>query len=159
MQASPHNLPPYSPLLFIAFFTILWSFVSIVISVMCGWYALIGRFRAQSEPYGQTRTVGPFFYTVYMRLWGHYSSVIRLVAADDALYLSVLFPFRIGHPPLCIPWTEIQFGKASFFWRTYVELTLGQQERIPMRISQRMARNLGILDAGGNFIGPLQKTL
>jgi hypothetical protein len=94
-----------------------------------------------------------------MRLWGHYSSVIRLVAADDALYLSVLFPFRIGHPPLCIPWTEIQFGKASFFWRTYVELTLGQQERIPMRISPRMARNLGILDAGGNFIGPLQKTL
>ncbi len=159
MQASPQNLPPYSPLLFLAFFAILWSFISIVISVVCGWHALIDRFRAQSEPYGQTRTVGPFFYTVYMRLWGHYSSVIRLVAADDALYLSVLFPFRIGHPPLCIPWREIEFGKTSFFWRTYVELTLGQQERIPMRISQRMARNLGILDVVGNFIGPPQKTL
>ncbi len=159
MQASPHNLPPYSPLLFLVFFAALWSFISIVVSLVGGWHALIARFRAQSEPYGQTRTAGPFFYTVYMRWWGHYSSIIRLAAADDALYLSVLFPYRIGHPPLAIPWREIEFGKTSFFWRTYVELTLGQQEHIPMRISQRMARNLGILDAGGNFIGPLQKSL
>jgi hypothetical protein len=158
LQVAPHNLPQDSPLLFLAFFAVLWSFISIVISVVGGWYALIRRFRAQSEPYGKTRTAGPFFYTVYMRWWGHYSSVIRLTAADDALYLSALFPFRIGHPPLSIPWKEIEFGKESFFWRSYVVLTLGTEEHIPMRISQRMARNLGILDDGANFIGPQQKS-
>ncbi|MGA7857098.1 MAG: hypothetical protein WCA11_04185 [Terracidiphilus sp.] len=159
MQAAQHNLPQYSPLLFLVFFAALWSFISIVISLAGGWYALSKRFRAQSEPCGETKSAGPFFYTVYMRWWGHYSNVIRMTAADDALYLSVLFPFRIGNPPLCIPWREIELGKTSFFWRTYVELTLGHEERIPMRISQRMARNLGILDGGGNFIGPPQKTL
>jgi hypothetical protein len=81
-----------------------------------------------------------------MRFRGNYSSVIHLIAAEDALYLSVLFLFRVGHPPLCIPWKEIQFGRTKFFFRRYIVLTLGEQERIPMRISERMARNLGILN-------------
>ena len=159
MQAAQHNLPQYSPLLFLVFFAALWSFISIVNSLVSGWYALSKRFRAQSEPCGETRSAGPFFYTVYMRWWGHYGSVVRLIAAEDALYLSVLFPFRMGNAPLRILWREIQLGRAKYLWRRYVVLTLGTEERIPLRISERMARNLGILDGGGNFIGPPQKTL
>jgi len=69
-----------------------------------------------------------------------------MTAGQDALYLSVLFPFRIGHPPLCIPRNEIKMRKAKFLWSRYVDLTLGEQEGIPMRISERMARKLGILE-------------
>lgn len=131
----------------IAIFAVtLWCFVSFVISLFSGWFALSGRFKKQSEPYGEARSAGPFFYSVYTRFWTHYSSVIRIAAAEDALYLSVLFLFRIGHPPLCIPWKEIQLAKAKFLWRQYIVLTLGEQERIPMRISERMARKLGIMD-------------
>jgi hypothetical protein len=67
-----------------------------------------------------------------------------MTAAQDALYLSVLFLFRAGHPPLRIPWSEIRFGETTFFWKTYIELTLGNEEQIPMRISRRMARKFGI---------------
>ena len=122
------------------------SIVSFFSSVFSGWYTLSKRFRAQSEPYGVTKSVGPFPYTVYTRYWSHYSSIIRLTAAEDALYLSVFFLFRIGHPQLCIPWKEIQFSRTKYFFRRYVVLTLGEQERIPMRISERMASKLGILD-------------
>ena len=146
MQADPNHVFPYLPILFLAVGSAFMCFICFLISFISGWYKLSERFRAQSEPYGQTRSVGPFFYTVYMRFWGHYSSIIRMTAADDALYLSVFFPFRIGHPPLCIPWKEIQLGRTKFMWRRYVVLTLGNQERIPMRISERMARNLGILE-------------
>lgn len=125
---------------------VIWCLTSYLIGFMTGWVALARRFRAQSEPYGDARAVGPFFYTIYMRYWAHYSSVIRLTAASDVLYASVLFPFRIGHPPLRIPWNEIRFGQARRFMSTYVVLTLGNEEQIPMRISVRMARNLGILD-------------
>jgi hypothetical protein len=74
-----------------------------------------------------------------------------MTAADDALYLSVLFPFRLGHPPLCIPWKEIKLSRTKRFFRTHVivtevVLTLGNQEKIPMRISERMAKKLGILE-------------
>jgi hypothetical protein len=58
----------------------------------------------------------------------------------------VLFLLRIGHPPLRIPWDEIRFSRTNFFFRSYVVLTLGNEEKIPMRIPLRMARNLGILD-------------
>jgi hypothetical protein len=69
-----------------------------------------------------------------------------MTSAEDALYLSILFLFRIGHPPLCIPWKEIQMRRTKFLWFRFVILTLGEQERIPMRISERMARKLGILE-------------
>ncbi len=137
---------PIGPAFFAGFFIALWCGSCFLVSVMTGWFALAQRFRQESAPYGEIKTAGPFFYGVYMRFWGHYSSVIRLTAASDALYASVLFPFRIGHPPLRIPWDEIKLGTTMWFFRTYVVLTLGNEEMIPMRISQRMARNLGIID-------------
>ncbi len=136
-------MTPYGVAVFIA---ILWCAICYFVSFVAGWYSLSKRFRAQAEPYGDMKTAGPFFYTVYVRFWGHYNSTIRMTAAADALYLSVLFFFRIGHPPLRIPWNEIQMSKTTYFFRPYVVLTLGEQERIPMRIPMRMAKNLGILD-------------
>lgn len=146
MQASPNDLPTYFWFFIVALGVAWMGLICLLISVLSGWYTLSNRFRSQSEPYGQTKSAGPFFYTVYMRYWGHYSSIIRMTAAEDALYLSVLFLFRIGHPPLCIPWKEIQFGRTKFFWFRFVILTLGERECIPMRISERMARKLGILE-------------
>jgi hypothetical protein len=133
-------------LLIVIIFIAFWCAVGFLVSFISGWSALGRHFKRQSDPYGETKTAGPFFYTVYMRWWGHYSSVIRLVAASDALYASVLFLFRIGHPPLRIPWDEIRFSRTKVFFRPFVVLTLGNQEKIPLRIPLRMARNLGILD-------------
>ena len=113
---------------------------------MTGWFALTRRFRKQAEPCGEIRIAGPFFYTVYMRFWSHYSSGIRLTAANDALFLSATFMIRIGHPPLRIPWNEIRFGRTRRFWRSYMVLTLGNEEQIPLRIPERMAAKLGLLD-------------
>jgi hypothetical protein len=146
MQASSGNLSPYFLLFFPVYFVALWAFVSIVLSFMGGWHSLSRRFRAQAEPYGQTKSAGPLFYGVQMRFRVNYGNVIRMIAADDALYVSVLFLFRAGHPPLCIPWKEVTMRRTRFLWMRYVVFTLGEQERIPMRISERMARKLGILD-------------
>jgi hypothetical protein len=123
-----------------------WCAICFFISLLTGWFDLGRRFKRQSDPYGETKSAGPFFYTVYMRFWSRYSSSIRLIAASDALYISILFPLRIGHPPLRIPWDEIQFARTKFFFRSYIALTLGNQEKILMRIPLRMARNLGILN-------------
>ncbi len=129
-------------ILFVAF----WCVVCFLISLFTGWFTLSRRFKKQSEPQGETRSAGPLFYGVYMRFWSHYGSAVRLTAASDALYASMLFLLRLGHPPLRIPWSEIQFGRTKFLFRPYIVLTLGNEEKIPMRISLRMARKLGILD-------------
>ena len=146
MPASAFHTPLVSDLGIALFCIIVVCSVSFLISLQSGWFSLGRRFKKQSDPYGDTKTAGPFFYTVYMRWWSKYSSMIRLTAGGDALYASVLFPLRIGHPPLRIPWDEIQFARTKFFFRSYIALTLGNQERILMRVPLRMARNLGILD-------------
>ena len=146
MHFGSTNLLSYFPLLFPFFFVAVWSLTSFVISLMGGWNTLSKRFRAQSESYGDVRSAGPFFYTVMMRFRVGYGNVIRITASADALYFSILFPFRLGHPPLSIPWGEIKMRRTQFLWLRFVTLTLGEEERIPMRISERMARNLGILD-------------
>jgi hypothetical protein len=135
-----------SPYGFAVLFVALWCLIPLIVSFVGGWHRLSLRFRAQSEPYGDTRTAGPFSYGVQMRYRLGYNNAIRITAAEDALYFSILFLFRIGHPPLRIPWNEIQIGRDKSFWRRYIVLTLGNEEMIPMRISERMARKLGILE-------------
>ena len=146
MQAAPNSLPPHFWLLFPVFFIGLWALVGLLISSLSGWRVLASRFSRTEQPFGDVKTAGPLFYGIYLRFWTHYSSVVRVTAAHDALYLSVLFLFRIGHPPLRIPWDEIHFTTTTCFLRRYMVLTLGTNEQIPLRISQRMARNLGLAE-------------
>jgi hypothetical protein len=146
MISDPSQLPPNIVVIMAAVSLAVFCFVSFLSSVLSGWHTLSKRFRAESEPYGVTKSAGPFPYTVYTRYWSHYSFIIRMTAAEDALYLSVLFFLRIGHPPLRIPWNEIQLSKTTCFRQPLILLTLGEQERIPMRISERMAGKLGILE-------------
>jgi hypothetical protein len=127
-------------------FLVLWCTTIALTAVLTGWHALSRRFTANSAPCGDTRTAGPWFSTVYMRYWCHYSSVIRITAAQDALYLSVLFPFSPGHAPLRIPWNEIRFARTRRFFLNFVELTLGSEEQIPFRIRERTARELGLFE-------------
>lgn len=146
MQAGPHPLPPYFLVIVPTVIVSVFCFVSYLSGVLSGWQRLSQRFRAESEPCGDVRVAGPFPYTVYTRYWSHYSSIIRMTAAEDGLYLSVLFLLRIGHPPLRIPWNEIRITRTKCLWQNLVLLTLGNEEKIPMRISEGMARKLGILE-------------
>ncbi|MDE3164112.1 MAG: hypothetical protein KGL64_12710 [Acidobacteriota bacterium] len=146
MQTSSNPLPPYFLPLFPVVFFGVWALVGLLISSLSGWWVLASRFSTDEQPFGEVKTAGPLFYGIYLRFWTHYSSVVRITAAHDALYLSVLFLFRIGHPPLRIPWNEIQFSTTTYFLRRYMVLTLGTNEQIPLRISQRMARNLGLTE-------------
>ncbi len=79
-----------------------------------------------------------------------YSNFIRLTPGDDALYLSIILPFRVGHPTLCIPWTDIESGKTTHKLERFVVLTLGNKERIPLRLTERIAGRLGVLEGMPN---------
>lgn len=154
MQDGLNHLLLNNPYAYAVFIVAFWCFVCFAISLFSGWLTLSRRFRMQSEPNGDTRSAGPFFYTVYMRFWCHYNSVIRIIVAEDAVYLSVIFLFRFGHPPLRIPWNEIRISETKWFFRRCLVLTCGEPERIPVRISVRMARNLGILERLPNEMLP-----
>jgi hypothetical protein len=127
-------------------FLAFWCGICYLNSMIIGWRRMAERFAAEAGPVGEMRSVNAFPYTVYWRGWAHYSWIVRLTATSDGLYLSVIAPFRPGHPLLRIPWNEITFGRAKFLFRSYVELRLGNEERIPLRISELVAGKLGILE-------------
>jgi len=126
----------------------LWCLMSVASGSISGWFALSRRFKRRSDPQGFRKTVE--FYDTYLSLrlrwWFYYNLWIRLTAASDAFYVSMQFPILIAHPPLRIPWDEIRCSRTKNFAQTWIVLTLGNEEQIPMRISERWARELGILD-------------
>jgi len=146
LHTSPSSLPPFLIPCIVVFVAAWWVLICFSCSALTGWMKLSKRFRAESEPTGPISSVGPFPYSIYMRYWSHYSCLVRITAAEDGLYLSMLLPFRAFHPPLRIAWSEVRFGREKFFFRTYVSLLLGAQEQIPLRMTEGMARKLGILD-------------
>ena len=75
-----------------------------------------------------------------MRWGANYKSCLTIGADPAGLHLSPLFFFRIGHPPLFIPWTEIVFrSRRKILFIEFVELELGREEQIPFMIRAGLA--------------------
>ena len=108
---------------------------------MGGWHLLAQRFRTDSEFEG---TVYQWFYAT-MR-WGvHYNGALKVGGNVEGLYVAAIFLFRMGHPPLFIPWSEISVEKSRWLnLFVSVTLTLGRAEQVPFRISRSMAQKLCI---------------
>jgi len=71
-----------------------------------------------------------------------YGSCVMLAANADGIYLAVLFPFRIGHPPLLIPWQDVSCSKAHSFIVSRAELRFAQAPEVSIVISQGLADSL-----------------
>lgn len=100
---------------FLVGFAAFWCLISKLLSLMA-W----GRLAAE---YGRP---GPAELTNGIRLaraklgMVSYQGVIKADATPAGLALSVLFLFRVGHPPLLVPWAAFEPIKAhKFLWTTY----------------------------------------
>lgn len=87
------------PLVFVPF----WCFVCWLLSQMGGWGRIAARFPGSPNPDGPTFSMqsGRVGMT-------NYRSVLTIRPAPDGLHLAIMAIFRVGHPPLFIPWHEIR---------------------------------------------------
>lgn len=110
------------------------------ISHASGWAALAGQYRSQETFTGTCWS----FQSGQMRWWTGYNNCLKVGGDPRGLYLTIAFPFLflIGHPPLFIPWRDITFVSKRFLWVKYVELRLGRETAIPLRINDRLAQRL-----------------
>ena len=142
MQPQPPNWvdwvlrhPPFFFLLFAAF----WALNGYALGKISGWAILSKRFGFKRSFYGQTWP----FRSARMRFYVHYGNCLTVGAEESGLYLAIFPIFRIGHPPLFIPWPEIlvMSGEKGFIFKKR-ELRLGRQESIPFRISVSLVARL-----------------
>lgn len=108
------------PIALIVAFPLMWVGISLALAHTGGWAKL-----ARQYPVTLNCTGPTFYFRSGFVGSVSYKSCLVLMTCETGLRLSVLLPFRLGHPPLFIPWTEfhsVSEKRALFvrFLDTYV---------------------------------------
>ena len=130
---------------FFLFFLALWFGISFLLSVFSGWRQLSQYYRSSGLFEGRRF----YFQSGAMRLRARYNSVLILGVNSEGLYLSILFPFRVGHPPLLVPWGDISWTEKPGRFFGGFELQFARSPSIPFLISRRLMEK--IANAAGDL--------
>jgi hypothetical protein len=81
--------------------------------------------------------------------WRHarYRSCMTLGANARGLYLAVLPLFRIGHPPLFIPWTDVSVARHDSMLLSCLEFRFRRMETVYLSLNWSLGQEVGA--AGG----------
>ncbi len=118
------------PLAFLVLFPVFWCFISIFLSRTGGWDVLATEYATDLGPPASVST----FQTGRVG-FVNYGSCLRIATNDVGLHLSVLLPFRVGHPSLLVPWDDIRINStAEGFFRSTAHISIcGIDVRIPAK--------------------------
>lgn len=100
---------------FILLFIVAWLGACTLISLTGGWHRLSRKFRSASDIHGET------FRFASMSLGtglfpARYRNVLFVTVGRSGMGLSVVFFFRLLHPPLIIPWSEVETVRPERAW-------------------------------------------
>jgi hypothetical protein len=123
---------------FVAYFCTLWLVVSFVLSFVSGWHRLHASFPASDRPLAKrSLTSGTFRYIV------GYQNVLWLSSNREGLYLGILFLFRFGHPPIFVPWSEIEVRpEKKFLIFRMRTLILGREDQVPLTLKGKIVTRI-----------------
>jgi hypothetical protein len=92
-------------IVFVPVFLVIWYFATVFIAVVSGWRELARVYPAERPIIGATEWRNR---RGRMRYGSGYNGCLNITANAMGMQLSLWSIFRPGHPPLFIPWTEIQ---------------------------------------------------
>jgi len=135
---APHLLGSFPPYLFVPLFVAMWVGICHVISLVGGWRELSSHYHAEHPFSGELFR----FQSAQMRGRMNYNSCLTVGANVEGLYLSVLFVFRLGHPPLFIPWSDVSGTIEKRRWFSCLRLKFERCPLVPLVISKRLAERI-----------------
>ena len=94
----------------------------------------------QSRPYNIRKKW--LFQTAAMRFMTGYGSCLNVGVTDRGLMLWVFFLFRVGHPPLLIPWEDIRVEKYNSWMMKGIRLNFTRVPNVPLILRVGLARNI-----------------
>jgi len=123
-------------LLLIAFFGIFvggWVFTCWILSHLGGWHRLAKHYRRERKPTGKRHSMA----SAKIGL-ANYNNCLTMHSSPEGLSIAVWPMFRIGHPPLLIPWSELNNPDfRGFLWFKYVVLEIGSPKITTISFSQK----------------------
>lgn len=117
------------------FFVALWVGILLLTSRIGGWHRLARRYRATERT-----TVGRSIpYVTGMVGISRYKRVLSVTTGEHGMFVETRWIFRIGHPPLFIPWSEINNARRMhlFYWE-YVGFDIGSPKVASMRLPSQI---------------------
>ncbi len=107
---------------FAVVFPIFWCFIVWILSLAGGWHRLAKRYAAGARPVSGESHRG-----VLGMVGGvSYKAILTLHFNDEGFFIAVAPFFRLGHPRLFIPWTEVSTQESrSVFWWKSIRLGIG----------------------------------
>jgi hypothetical protein len=138
MQDFAAQHPSFWVVGFPIYFVALWLGVSFLISLAGGWWGLSKKYRTERAFPAHKKS----FQRGQMRGGTGYNGVLTLGSDAEGVYLGVLFLFRVAHPPLFIPWSDVEVEESTryFFFRVQ-RLRLGPN-RILLMLREPLAQFL-----------------
>jgi len=131
----------YTPILIPLF----WFFISGLVARMSGWKALAEVYPLLSDPTGPKLR----FQSASLRWSTNYTGIVHFSIDSQGLYLSVFVLFKIGHPPMFIPWSEIRSESRAGLIPS-LTLRFTRKPKVPMTISRALGERLAAM-SGGRF--------
>jgi len=137
--AATAEMQNISPILGLILFAVFFSVICFLISFLTGWHELAGEYPLSGAFNGQRWR----FRSANMRWGTHYGNCLTFGADQAGLFVSVVFPFRCGHPPLSIPWSEISVRQTRYFFNSErAEFRFRRAPSIPLYVSPALAEDL-----------------
>ena len=125
----PQSTSQVTPWLFLPFIVGMFALVSYFLSWVGGWRRLARDYRLERSGGFPSR---PFVSGVMG--WVNYRGCLTVGGDARGLYLAVLLPFRVGHPPLCIPWSDVHDRvREKWFFAHWDTMSVGP-ERVKLHI-------------------------
>ena len=126
-----------------ALFILFWMFICYLISLVGGWRKLAEYYK---RPEGMLLTGTKGILTSLDLNGASYSGVVFIRVNDLGMYLSVLIFFRVGHPPLFIPWSDIKIEeKQSFLFGKSHYISFSKTPLIRISMNESALAKLNIL--------------
>ena len=104
---------PMNPPVFLLEFVCLWVAVTFLVAQLSGWAQLSRYYRTETQFEGERW----YFRSCRARWMTHYNGCVTVGANTQGLYLAIFLLFRLGHPPVLVPWYQVTVRKGkTLFW-------------------------------------------
>lgn len=119
-MAATHPFP-FDPRWFALGWPLFWCLITFMIGHTSGWNRMHARFGGPPGPVPPGRS----FQAGRVGI-AKYNGVLRIAHDPFGLYLSVMVFFRVGHPPLFIPWNAMGSAtRVKELWMERVRFSVG----------------------------------
>ena len=120
-----------------------WCAVAFALSFSGGWWRLARQYRSRQATDGnrywfQSASVGR----------AAYSGVLMFTVNPAGMRVSLFLPFRPAHPPIFVPWEDVDAKQVRRWWWNHVELRFSRVQDVPFRITLVLAHNMQVVSEG-----------